>query len=153
MNLGRCPVCHSRLHLDQLIEDDAGRGLLALLTKLDRSMSGALVSYLSLFRSKTRDLSNDRALRLAEEALSLAHAQELLPALCHTVEQMRQKQQTGGFKPLTNHNYLKRVLENRAPAAPSGDIVPLADGVQPENRQQKRARISDAVMNIHDTNW
>ena len=149
MNIGRCPVCHSRLHLDQLIEDDAGRGLLALLTKLDRSMGGALVSYLSLFRSKTRDLSNDRALRLADETLSLAHAQTLLPALCHTVEQMRQKQQAGGFKPLTNHNYLKRVLENQNPRT-EGDIIALDN---PPSNASRRAKVSASMMNIGDTTW
>lgn len=34
MKLGRCPVCHSRLHLDALVQDDAERYLLAVLAGL-----------------------------------------------------------------------------------------------------------------------
>ncbi len=154
MNLGRCPVCHSRLHLDVLVQDDAGRELLALLSRLDRSAGGALVSYMSLFRSKSRDLANDRALRIATEALELAPVNELIPAMAHTVEQMRGKQQAGSFKPLSNHNYLKRVLENTEAALVEGDIQHLPAGVVPASgkREQRRA-ITAAMMDVTNTDW
>jgi hypothetical protein len=44
MNLGRCPCCHSRLHLDALVQDDAGRDLLVLLSHLDAETGRALVA-------------------------------------------------------------------------------------------------------------
>ena len=34
MKLCRCPVCHSDINLDQLLEDDAGRELLGLMADL-----------------------------------------------------------------------------------------------------------------------
>lgn len=108
MQLNRCPVCHTRISLDALVQDEAGRELLGLLIKLDTDAGTALVSYLGLFRSATRDLANNRALKLAKEALSLGHIGNVAQAMRQTVEQIQAK----GGTPLTNHNYLKRVLED-----------------------------------------
>ena len=65
MRLSRCPICHSRISLEALVQDEAGRELLALVAKLDTQTGVALVSYLGLLRSPSRDLANERALRLA----------------------------------------------------------------------------------------
>lgn len=108
MQLNRCPICHTRISLDALAQDEAGRELLGLLAKLDTDAGTALVGYLGLFRSATRDLANDRALKLAREALSLGPTGNLAQAMRQTVEQIQAK----GGKPLSNHNYLKRVLED-----------------------------------------
>lgn len=108
MQLNRCPVCHTRIGLDAIVQDEAGRELLGLLAKLDTDTGAALVGYLGLFRSVSRDLANDRALKLAKEALSLGPAGNVAQAMRQTVEQIQAK--TG--KPLSNHNYLKRVLED-----------------------------------------
>jgi hypothetical protein len=150
MQLTRCPVCHSRISLEAIIQDDASRNLLVLVAKLDKTAGAVLVSYLSLFRSKSRDLANDRALRIAEEVLELASIDILIPALVQVVEQMRVKQQVGGFKPLSNHNYLKRVLETRGPVNIEGDIQALPSSA---SKKDKRAAVSSAVMNIKDTDW
>jgi hypothetical protein len=112
MQLGRCPVCHSRISLEQVCQDDAGRELLALLAKLDSATGVALVSYLGLFRSHNRDLANDRALRLAQEVVALEAFQFLVPALIETTEALKAKRSSGEVKALGNHNYLKRVLES-----------------------------------------
>ena len=129
MQLTRCPTCHSRISLEAIVQDDASRELLVLFAKLDRTPAMVLVSYLSLFRSKSRDLANDRALRIADEVLTLAPIETLIPALSQVVEQMRTKQQAGGFKPLSNHNYLKRVLETTGlSAGMEGDIQTLPPG-------------------------
>ncbi|WP_299197939.1 hypothetical protein [uncultured Amphritea sp.] len=148
MQLTRCPICHSRLSLESLVQDEAGRDLLALLARLEKNTGTALVTYIGLFRSPSRDLANDRALRLANEALELAEPNALTAALVHTVESMRAKQQLGHFKPLSNHNYLRRVLENGQgadiPALPAGLATP---------RQNARAVVSSAIMDIKDTDW
>lgn len=112
MQLGRCPVCHSRIGLEQLVQDEAGRELLALLARLDVPTGTALVSYIGLFRPANRDLANDRALKLAHETLALESPQWLSTALQETVETLREKRAQGDVKPLSNHNYLKRVLES-----------------------------------------
>ena len=109
MMLGRCPVCHSQISLEAVCQDEAGRELLGLLANLPGEASRALVQYLGLFRPEKRDLSNDRALRLAREVLALcADSLRLSAAMSETVEAIRAK---SGAVPMKNHNYLKRVLE------------------------------------------
>ena len=112
MQVGRCPVCHSRIALEALVQDEAGRELLALLSKLDTLVGAALVGYLGLFRPASRDLANDRALRLGREVMELDTPVRLSKAMSETVESMRAKDDR---KPLKNHNYLKRVLESLPP--------------------------------------
>ena len=108
MMLGRCPVCHAHISLEAVCQDEAGRELLGLLATLPGETGRALVQYLGLFRPEKRDLANDRALRLAREALALsADPARLARAMSETVEALRAK----GGGPLRNHNYLRRVLE------------------------------------------
>lgn len=125
MNLGRCPVCHSHISLEAIVQDDAGRELLALLAALDADLARPLVAYLGLFRPEKQDLRNLRALQLAREVLALASpGPRLALALAETVESLRAK----AGPPLKNHNYLRRVLEgtpeqaaaNLAPRIPTG---------------------------------
>ena len=117
MKLGRCPVCHSHLHLDALIQDDAGSELLGLLSGLGRPLARPLVHYLALFRPSKSDLSNARALKLAQEALAIADRDSLVAALQDTVRSLHEKRQRGENHPLKNHNYLKQVLASVAPDA------------------------------------
>ena len=116
MMLGRCPVCHSQISLEAVCQDEAGRELLGILANLPGEASRALVQYLGLFRPEKRDLSNDRALRLAREALALcADSLRLSAAMSETVEAIRAK---SGAVPMKNHNYLRRVLEGMPVAMP-----------------------------------
>ena len=115
MKLGRCPICHGQIHLEALVQDEAGRQLMASLVPLTIEHGTALVGYIGLFRSHNRDLANDRALRLMRDVLELGGA-EIAPALAEVVEAMRGKAQQNPavWKPLSNHNYLKRVIEGMA---------------------------------------
>jgi hypothetical protein len=113
----RCPVCHAEAALEAWAEDEAARELMALLSTLDATLGRPLVAYLGLFRSGSRALSWERALRLAREALALdADPLRLGAALSQTVEQLRAKRDGGDIRPLSGHGYLKKVLEG-APAA------------------------------------
>ena len=105
MRLTRCPICHSRISLEALVQDEAGRELLALVARLD-TLTGAA---LGLFRSASRDLANERALKLARETLGMTiDTARLAIALSETVEALRGKPR----QPLKNHNYLTKVLES-----------------------------------------
>lgn len=107
-----CPSCFARYSLDTAVQGDAARELNALLAKLENSVSVPLVLYIGLFRSKSRALGWERANRLALEVMALGSDRAALAvALSETVNSMRDKQSQPGWKPLTNHNYLKRVLE------------------------------------------
>lgn len=108
MQLARCPVCHARIGLDAVVQDEAGRELLGLLVKLDIEAGAALVGYISLFRSASRDLSNAKALLLAEGALALGDLPQVVVAMRKTAEALQGK----GGKPLSNHNYLKQVIDD-----------------------------------------
>ncbi|HAS8353821.1 TPA: hypothetical protein I7721_22410 [Vibrio vulnificus] len=113
MKIGRCPVCHSDFHLDAILEDDAARRLLAKLTDLQYGCARHLVAYIGLFRREKNNLSNSRALKLAEEVLEQYPANRVLShALSETVERIREKRAKGDVKPLANHNYLKTVYES-----------------------------------------
>ena len=112
MQLTRCPVCHSRIGLEALVQDEAGRRLLMLLTSLDAQLGAALVAYLGLFRPGDRDLPNDRALRLATEALGFCAPTDrprLAVALTEVVEALRNEQPR---RPLKDHAYLTKALES-----------------------------------------
>ncbi|MGB1238554.1 MAG: hypothetical protein ACPG4U_10115 [Pseudomonadales bacterium] len=150
MLLCRCPNCHSRIHLEALIQDSAAQELIALVTGMDSHLGRPLVVYLGLFRSASRDLAFDRALKLANEVLQLEPAQALPQALAQTVEAIRNKrQQQPGIKPLSNHNYLKRVLED-VPAQP-GDIAQATS--RRMSKQEARSGVTAAIMDINDTDW
>lgn len=110
MNLGRCPVCHSHIQLEAVVQDEAMSKLAGMLASMDGELSRPLVTYLGLFRPSKRDLANDRALKLCLEVIDLtSDNQRLAAALAQTVEQIRAK---GGGSTLKNHNYLKAVLES-----------------------------------------
>lgn len=136
MKLGRCPICHSHIQLEALIQDDAGSELLGLLSGLGRPLARPLVQYLGLFRPAKSDLSNARALRLAQETLELADRDSLVAALQDTIRSIHDKRARGQVQPLKNHNYLKQVLATVAPEArkPAAE----AEGKRPTSWEKKQ---------------
>lgn len=161
MRLGRCPVCHAHLHLDALVQDAAGRELLGLLATLPEGLGRALMPYLGLWRPARGDLDNARALRLAREALALdADPDRLAWALAETVEGIRakgdkgDKGDKGNARRMTNHNYLKRVLEGLPQSAPAGavDVGAVAAGRPAAPRQRmpggRLSATEEAIMAI-----
>ncbi|ANF61631.1 hypothetical protein A6041_04715 [[Haemophilus] ducreyi] len=121
MKLCRCPICHSDIHLEGLIEDDAGRELLGKISQLTHGTAQPMVAYLGLFKPAKSNLNNARALKIVNEVLALYSCSLLLAhALSETVASIRKKRQqalqTGQkIEPLTNHNYLKSVYETQKP--------------------------------------
>jgi hypothetical protein len=124
----RCPCCHAEADLQAWAEADGARELYALLHGLDATTGRPLVAYLGLFRAPQRALSWERALRLAREALALeGDAARLGAALSLTVEHLRNKRQALSereARPLSGHNYLRRVLEG-LPLADAASVVPV----------------------------
>lgn len=66
MKLCRCPICHSDLTLEALVEDDAGRELLKTITEMTAGCGRPAVAYLGLFKPQKSSLSNGRALRILQ---------------------------------------------------------------------------------------
>lgn len=140
----RCPVCHAEAALEAWAEDDAAREMMAILSALDATLGRPLVAYLGLWRSASRALAWDRAVRIAREVLALeADAQRLAAALSQTVEQLRLKRDAGDVRPLTGHNYLRRVLEGTPPQA--GGAIAVVQ-VQPQPQRGGAARAPSATV-------
>lgn len=119
MKLCRCPICHSDIHLEALVEDEAGRELLGKISQLTHGVAQPMVAYLGLFKPPKSNLSNSRALKIFKEVLALYPCSLLLAhALSETVlsirknrlEEMQAGKQT---ESLTNHNYLKKVYKTQ----------------------------------------
>lgn len=127
----KCPCCYAENSLEAILDDQAGSELLLLLADLEPALARPLVSYMALFRSASRALSWDRALRLAREVLAMdANRQRLAAALAKTVTVLREKQGPN-WKPLGNHNYLKRVLDETPHQATAMTVVNEADAPKP----------------------
>lgn len=139
MKLCRCPICHSDIHLDALLEDDAGREMLGELTNLKGDNARALVSYIALFRPEKSALSNSRALKLMQEVLAMYTPSPLLAhALMETVNGvMKNRRETRNVVALTNHNYLAKVYEA---AKPQFAVVRNEQGKEHTNSPQQQAK-------------
>jgi len=77
------------------------------------AMASPMMNYLLLFKPRKQSLRWSRALALAEAALALCDDHATLSyALIETVEAMRERRQRSDWKPFTQHNYLKTVIES-----------------------------------------
>lgn len=116
MKLMRCPNCRSHLHLDSLVQDAAGKNLLAIVAKLPSFLTGPMIGYISLFRPEKSDLNNDRATKLIAEVLEITtNTKALAAALDQTTQQILTKRRGGTAQPVKNHSYLQKVLETLEP--------------------------------------
>lgn len=142
----RCPVCHAEAALEAWAEDDAAREMMGLLSGLEATLGRALVAYLGLWRSPSRALAWERALRLAREVLALEpDAARLAAALSQTVEQLRGKREAGDGRALSSHGYLKRVLEGMPRAAQALPAV-AADAAEATGGRRTRATAPSATL-------
>lgn len=128
MNL-KCPVCHAKFSIEQLTQDEAAREML----RMRPLMLPSMMPYLTLFRTGKRDLAFDRALQLARDVYELCpDLHRLETALGETVRSLRAKQDDGVLKPLKDHKYLMKVLENTRPEAkgPRPEDNPLTSNLE-----------------------
>lgn len=109
-----CTVCHAHIPLEAALQDAAGRELVAMLADMAPEQALPLVHYLAFFRPAKQQLGWGRSLRLAREVLALANGAPgtLTRALVEAGRALDEKRAAGAWKPLGNHNYLKRVLES-----------------------------------------
>jgi len=107
-----CPCCHARYPLDAAVQDEAARELLELSTKAG-DLWPLVVLYMTFFRPAKTALAWSRAKRLAKQTLELSgHSVALAEALQEACTALAEKRAQAGWKPMSNHNYLKRVLES-----------------------------------------
>lgn len=140
-----CSCCHARYSIDAANQDEAARDLLALKSNCAPQLWNPLIAYLGLFRSESRALAWDRALKLTREVLALdADPATLENALAETVESLRGR----SSKPLKNHNYLRRVLETTQAAPVISRAAVVATGPV-----SKRAAAIEALIAWAGNDW
>lgn len=158
MKLCRCPICHSDIHLDQLLEDDAGRELLGLIAQCQAEVARPLVAYIGLFRPEKSQLSNSRAVKLIKEVFELFPSSLLLAhALSETVRAVQDKRRHNQNRAaLTNHNYLKQVYDTNAPKfvsvtaqAATENTAQAAQQAQAQQQQTDRMNSILVVEQLH----
>ena len=108
-----CPTCHASFPLEAALKDDAGRELVALFAGLQPGLALPLMHYLAFFRPAKQQLGWGRALRLAREVVALlpCPVELLIGGLEEANRALDEKRLQGSWKPLGNHNYLRRCLE------------------------------------------
>lgn len=127
-----CPCCHAHIPLEAALQDDAGRELVAMLASMPAELARPLVHYLSFFRPAKQQLGWGRALRLAREVLALLTDQAVLAAaLIEAARSLDDKRTAPGWKPLGNHNYLRRCMETAGVRAEASAVVATAAAAQP----------------------
>lgn len=159
MKLCRCPVCHTSIHLDAMVNDEAARELLGILAPLDGATGRILMNYIALFRPAKSDLSFNRALTLVNETLALTSNRDWLrAALEETVIKLRAARIDAGSsqraRPITNHNYLKKVLESislhaiapvAVPAANAKPSIEITSYGRPESLAETKAKFDEQM--------
>lgn len=126
---------------------------MAAVAKLSTTTASSCLSYLALFRPIKSDLNNGRALRLLTEIIGLTpNEHALCQALDQTVSQISQsRQQSGDGKPLSNHNYLKKVLTSIQGWNTTTSSNSHAISTRPA--QTSKQSIDNTILDIHSTDW
>lgn len=144
-----CPACGYRFDLLQAAEDENGRAFMAVLARQVGTVGRELIHYLSLFKPRTQVVSWGRLLGLAEDVERLTEgldAAVVAQALRETIEAMRTKRHAGDWKPLGNHNYLRRVLES---VQARGVITPVTGSSATPGAPLSRTAQAIAALQAH----
>lgn len=140
-----CPTCHAHMPLDVALQDEAGRELVAMLAAMQPQLALPLVHYLGFFRPAKQQLGWGRSLRLANEVVALlpCPVDVLVEGLLEAARSLDEKRQQPGWKPLGNHNYLRRCLDSaQGRAGPAGAAVAPAGHARTPRSQAGGAMVA-----------
>lgn len=137
----RCPSCGASASLDVLVGHDSARHALQAAFNVNGKFGRALVSYLALFRSKTRDLSFDRVATLLTEIqpdidrgqISRNRIDYPAPtaAWLWAIEQTIKARDEGNLTlPLTKHGFLYAVITQYKPEAYAASHTEFSEQVE-----------------------
>ena len=144
-----CPVCHAAFPLEAALQHEAGREVMAMLAGMQPELSRPLLHYLGFFRPARQQLGWGRALRLMREALALLPMppEVLAQGLAEAARTLDDKRAAPGWKPLGNHNYLRRVLESTLARHDAGAAVHLMAGAaSPAPARLPRSKAGEALV-------
>lgn len=123
-----CPCCKAHIPLEAALEDEHGRELVGMLAAMQPQLALPLVHYLGFFRPAKQQLGWGRALRLAREVVMLlpTPVDALVAGLEEANRALDEKRRQPAWKPLGNHNYLRRCLEGAQARAAAPQAQPQA---------------------------
>ncbi len=138
----RCPSCGATASLDVLVGHDGARLALQAAFQSNGKLGRALVAYLALFRSKSRDLSFDRVASLMNEIQPDIDRAEIrrdrvdypapTAAWLWAIEQTIKARDDGKLSlPLTKHGYLYAVITQFKPEQYSAAHADFAQRIEP----------------------
>jgi hypothetical protein len=113
IKLTPCPHCNAPLDLLTQIEQQDIRDTMSAL--LNHPAAGPIIAYLGMFKPRKQFLRSSRAKALLDDLLPIIDpypSSIQIAALTRTVESLDAKRQSPTWKPLQNHHYLMRVLED-----------------------------------------
>jgi len=141
-----CPVCHATFPLESALQHEAGREVMSMLAGMQPELARALLHYIGYFRPAKQQLGWGRALKLMQEVINLDGSApgpaSLTAALAEASRALDDKRQQPGWKPMGNHNYLRRVLDSvqagldtsNPPALAQSGVAGLHGTVTPRSR-------------------
>lgn len=121
----QCPTCNSPLDFESLVEDTCARTVFKLIGQQPAAVQGLVIPYLQLFKPRSQGLRWSRAQFLIQTLFDETVGSDpslLAAALSETVAQLSEQRRADGWRPMTAHNYLLRVLESQS-AKPSKSIT------------------------------
>ena len=128
-----CPICHTAFPIEAALQHEAGREVMAMLAGMQPELALPLMHYIGYFRPAKQQLGWGRALRLMREVVLLlpTPVDTLVLGLTEAARSLDEKRAQPGWKPLGNHNYLRRCLDSAQArceplAAPAGVVMPAA---------------------------
>lgn len=147
-----CPICHSRNSVEAAIMTEAGQAYTRLLLQQPDWLRFSLARYVLLWAPAGREMAYDRRLRLVEETLALdPDPRRLSAALAETVEAIMAKRRDGDVRPLTRHNYLRRVLESTVGAgSPRPGLADQGAMAQAEAAPAPRGKRAQGMAALED---
>jgi hypothetical protein len=144
----RCPACGSTNSLDSLMAHQDASGAIAATFKLNGKLGRALVMYLGLFRSGTRELSFDRVSKLLTEiqpdierqAITRDRIEYPAPAAAwiYAIEQTIHARDTGKLVlPLKTHGFLYTIITQFRPEMHAATHAEFSSSTPVTKRQIK----------------
>lgn len=134
-----CPCCHAAFPIEVALQNEDGRQVMAMLAGMQPQLALPLMHYIGYFRPAKQQLGWGRALRLMREVVMLlpAPVDTLVLGLTEAARSLDEKRAQPGWKPLGNHNYLRRCLDSAQ--ARCGPAVAQPAAVAPAARSRAGA--------------
>ncbi len=146
----KCPNCGAVHSLDSLLAHDGAREAILAVAKLSGELGVLMVRYTGLFRPAKTGLSFSRVAKLVNELLPHIQSQRLefngklfdapIEAWTGAINEMLRLREQNRLKtPISNHNYLYRIVSTYRPTATGLSVQPAKPADKPTSQLEAGA--------------